>query len=153
MGMVQEKRVGREERKLDFLATADFMQLIVRIVALALVVTTIIMVVKQQRPEIALQLSLLVGAAIFISVIGRIQQVIAVFQDFSARAGVNSLYLSTLLKIIGIAYIADFGAQICRDAGEGAIAAKIEFAAKILILIMSVPIMLSILDTILKLLA
>lgn len=126
---------------------------VIKIVSIALIVTVIIIVVKQQRPELALQLSILVGVYIFFMVLPQITQVITVFEDISKKANVNMVFLGTLLKIIGIAYIADFGSQICRDAGEGAIAAKIEFAAKILVLVMAIPIMVSILETILKLLS
>ncbi|MHB8157554.1 MAG: stage III sporulation protein AD, partial [Desulfocucumaceae bacterium] len=56
----------------------------------------------------------------------------------------------TILKIVGIAYIADFGAQICRDAGEGAVASKIEFAAKIMVLVLAVPIVVAVLNSLLK---
>nr|MDA8233783.1 stage III sporulation protein AD [Clostridia bacterium] len=51
------------------------------------------------------------------------------------------------------AYIAEFGAQICRDAGEGAVASKIEFAAKVLVMILAIPIIIAILDTLVKLIA
>ena len=64
----------------------------------------------------------------------------------------NYMYLQTILKIIGIAYIAEFGSQVCRDAGEGAVANKIEFAAKVLIMVMAVPIIALVLDTIVRLL-
>lgn len=127
--------------------------IVIKIVSIALIVTVIIIVVKQQRPELALQLSILVGVYIFFMVLPQITQVITVFEDISKKANINMVFLGTLLKIIGIAYIADFGSQICRDAGEGAIAAKIEFAAKILVLVMAIPIMVSILETILKLLS
>lgn len=127
--------------------------IVIKVVSIALIVTVIIIVVKQQRPELALQLSILVGVYIFFLVLPQITQVITVFEDISKKANINMVFLGTLLKIIGIAYIADFGSQICRDAGEGAIATKIEFAAKILVLVMAIPIMVSILETILKLLS
>ena len=126
--------------------------IIIKVVSIALIVTVIIIVVKQQRPELAVQLSILVGIYIFFMVLPQISQVITVFEDLSKKANINIVFMGTLLKIIGIAYIADFGSQICRDAGEAAIASKIEFAAKILVLVMAIPIMISILDTILKLL-
>ena len=56
----------------------------------------------------------------------------------------------SVLKITGIAYIAEFGAEICRDAGEGAIAAKIEMAGKVIIIALAVPIITSLLDLVLK---
>jgi stage III sporulation protein AD len=58
------------------------------------------------------------------------------------------VYLNTILKIIGIAYVTEFGAQVCRDAGEGAVAGKIEFAGKIMIMVMAVPIIALVLQTI-----
>jgi stage III sporulation protein AD len=61
------------------------------------------------------------------------------------------IYMGTVLKIIGIAYIAEIGAQVCRDAGEGVVAAKIEFAAKILVMVLAIPIILAILEALLKL--
>ena len=57
-----------------------------------------------------------------------------------------------MLKIIGIAYIADFGAQVTRDAGEEAMASKIEMAGKVLILVMAIPIVTMIIETIIKIL-
>lgn len=124
---------------------------IVQVVGLGLLVTFLIIVVKQQRPEFALFLSILAGVAVFLMMIGKIEAVLTVLTDMGRRAGVNMIYLGTVLKIIGIAYIAEFGAQICRDAGEGVVAAKIEFAAKILVLVLAIPIILAILEALLKL--
>ena len=56
-----------------------------------------------------------------------------------------------MLKITGIAYLSQFGMQICADAGEGAIAAKIELAGKILIMTVSAPILLAVLDVVMGL--
>lgn len=74
------------------------------------------------------------------------------FSTLSERAGVSSDYLSLLLKIIGLAYLAEFGAQLCRDAGEGAAALKIEFAAKITILLLALPLIASVIQAVLRLL-
>lgn len=70
-------------------------------------------------------------------------------EKIAASAGVNMKYVETILKIIGIAYIAEFGAQLTKDAGQGAIASKIELGGKILILVMAVPILTVIIETIL----
>ncbi|MNJ03061.1 Stage III sporulation protein AC/AD protein family protein [compost metagenome] len=63
----------------------------------------------------------------------------------------ESIYLKTVLKIIGIAYIAEFGAQIVRDAGQESIASKIELAGKVLILVLAIPIISIIIETVMKL--
>ncbi|NLK52688.1 MAG: stage III sporulation protein AD [Syntrophomonadaceae bacterium] len=126
---------------------------ILQIVGAALVVTVLILVIKPQRPELALQISLVFAILIFLFMLDKISGVIKVLEELSGRANLNKFYMATILKIIGVAYIAEFGAQVCRDAGEGAIASKVEFAAKIIIMVLAVPIIVAILDSLLKLLA
>lgn len=71
-------------------------------------------------------------------------------QTIAQNANINMVYVQTILKIIGIAYIAEFGAQIAKDAGQGAIASKIELAGKILIMVIAIPILTSIIEMILS---
>lgn len=124
---------------------------VLQIVAIGLIATVLVVVVKSQKPELALLLSIAAGVIIFLLVLGKIGSIMDIIKDLAARAGINMVYLSSILKIIGIAYIAEFGAQICRDAGEGAIATKIEFASKILIMVLAVPIVVAVLQALLKL--
>jgi len=124
---------------------------ILPLVGIALAASVLAVVLRQQRPELAVLLSLTVAVFIFLSVVGRIGAVVQTLRDLVERAGVSMFYLSTILKIVGIAYIADFGAQVSRDAGEGAVAAKIEFAAKIMILVLAVPVVVAVLEAVLKL--
>ena len=76
---------------------------IVQIVGLGLVVTFIIVLIKQQRPELALQLSIITGVIIFSMMIGKIGAVFNVLQDLAEKANLNSVYMGTVLKIVGIA--------------------------------------------------
>ena len=69
-------------------------------------------------------------------------------RDITARAGVESRYIGVVLKIMGIAYISQFASELCRDAGEGAIASKIEVAGKIIIMTISMPIIYSLLEVV-----
>lgn len=125
---------------------------ILQVVALGLVVAVFAVLLRRDRPELALVLALGFGVIIFILVLGKLGAIITVFQDVTQRAQVDELYLVTLLKILGIAYIAEFGAQVCRDSGEGTVASKIELAGKVLILIMALPIFAAILEVIVRLL-
>lgn len=72
-------------------------------------------------------------------------------EKIAVNANINIVYVETIMKIIGIAYIAEFAAQITKDAGQGAIASKIELAGKILILAMAIPILTVLIETILQL--
>lgn len=121
-----------------------------QVVGLGLVVAVLAVILRGSKPEMAVMLSIAAGIIIFLAMIGRINSVLEVIEDLSARANLSMVYLGTILKIVGIAYVADFGAQICRDAGEGAVASKIEFAAKIIVLVMAVPIVVAVLNSLLK---
>ena len=123
----------------------------IQIIGLGFVVTLLILIIKQQRPEIAVQLSLALATIIFLIVLSKINVVLNLFRDMADKANISSMYLNTILKIIGIAYVTEFGAQVCRDAGEGAVAGKIEFAGKVLVMVMAIPIIALVLDTIVRL--
>lgn len=125
---------------------------IAQVVGLAIVAVVLLVVVRPQRPEVAVLLSLTVGLVIFFMVAQRLAAVLDFLRDLARRAEVDTLYLNTILKIIGIAYIAEIGAQVCRDSGESAVASKVEFAGKVLILMLAVPIVLAILEAVMRLL-
>lgn len=72
-------------------------------------------------------------------------------ENLAAQANVNLVYVETILKIIGIAYIAEFATQITKDAGQGSIASKIELGGKILILATAIPILTVMIETIIQL--
>lgn len=124
---------------------------IIQIVGLGLLATILILILKEQKPIFAFMLAIVSGIIIFLFLIGKIADVIRIIERLAVEGGINLMYLKTILKIIGIAYIAEFGAQICRDAGQGAIASKIELAGKILIMVMAIPIITVIIETVMKL--
>jgi len=91
-----------------------------------------------------------VGCAIFLFLVDQIAAILDMVEKLATNANVNTVYIETILKIIGIAYIAEFAVQLTKDAGQGSIASKIELAGKILILSMAVPILTVLVETILK---
>ena len=123
---------------------------IFQIVAIAIVATVLSVLIKSQKPEIGIYISLVTGVVVFIFVVSKLQSVIEILNQLANKINIDDIYLSTILKIVGIAYIAEFGAQVCKDAGEGVIASKIEFAGKILIMVMAVPILVSLMDLIIN---
>ncbi|GAB6931900.1 stage III sporulation protein AD [Calditerricola satsumensis] len=125
---------------------------IIQVVGIGLVATVLILILKEHKPLFAFSLTVFTGVIIFFLLVKQIAAVIRVIERLAVQAEVNLIYLETILKIIGVAYIAEFGAQITRDAGQGAIAAKIELAGKVLILIMAIPIVTVIIETVVKLL-
>jgi len=125
---------------------------ILQLAGIGLLATVLILIVREQKPVFAYMLAVFVGAAIFLELIGNIDSVVSMLEDLADRSGVPSVYLKTMLKVIGVAYIAEFAAQIVRDAGLESVAGKIEFAGKMLILVMAVPIIGVMIETVLNLL-
>lgn len=124
---------------------------IIQVVGFGLIATVLILVVKEQKPMFAFLIAACTGILIFLMLIGKIDSVISMLEKLARSSGMDMIYFKTVLKIIGIAYIAEFGAQIVRDAGQESIAAKIEMAGKVLIMVLALPIIGIIIETILKL--
>lgn len=124
---------------------------IFKIVGIGLVATVLAVMLRNQKPEISIQISVVTGLIIFIMIVTKLSSVLEVFKSIAQEIDIDLIYISTIFKIVGIAYVTEFGAQICRDAGEGAIASKVEFAGKVLIMVLATPILLALLDLIVKL--
>lgn len=123
---------------------------IMKIVAVGIVAAVLAVLLREKRPEIAVLVSIVTGLVIFIFIISKLNSVITVLKYFAGKANIDVLYFSTILKVIAIAYITEFGAQICRDAGEGSIASKIELAGKVLIMVVAIPILAALMDIMIK---
>ncbi|HFJ9401400.1 TPA: stage III sporulation protein AD [Bacillus paranthracis] len=120
-----------------------------QIVGLGLVATFLAAVLNQHKSSITSLFIVFIGSVMFLLLIDQIHAILQMIERVASEAKVSNVYVETLLKIIGIAYIAEFGAQITKDAGQGAIASKIELAGKILILVMAIPILTVVIETIL----
>lgn len=123
---------------------------IVKIVAFAFIALFLVMATRRNRDDIAILLSVVAGIIIFMFMISKLTVVINFLQSLSNKANIDVIYLDTVFKILGIAYLSSFCSEICKDAGESSIAAKVEFAGKILILTLAIPILMAVMQTILK---
>lgn len=92
------------------------------------------------------------GVFILLLVIDELNGILNLLESLASKTSINSQFLSLLIKITGIAFLAEFAVSICKDSGEGAIASKIEIGSKIIIISMSIPIIASLLEIILKIL-
>ena len=88
------------------------------------------MILKEQKANIAFLLTVFTGCIIFLLLIEQITEIIRMIEKIAISANVNSVYIETILKIIGIAYIVEFAAQITKDAGQGSIASKLKWLEK-----------------------
>lgn len=94
-------------------------------------------------------------AAVLISVYGlsRVSLIVERIKEFEDMIGLEHEYIAVFLKMTGIAYLTQLAVTLCRDAGQGAVAGQIGFAGKISMLIVSLPILSSLVKTIGELLS
>jgi len=125
---------------------------ITHIVLFGVVGAMLIMTIREVAPQVSFLLTLVVAVALFAVAIGRLAGILVPIERLAQEADVNTLFFSTVVKIIGIAYLVEFGAQVARDAGAGSIAAKLELVGKLFILVLALPIMTAVVDAVAHLL-
>ena len=118
------------------------------IIAICLVSAILSLTVKAYRPEFSVYISIVCGVLVFTMVISQFTDIADFVSDLFNRAGYGRTYFPILMKILAAAYLTDFVAQICKDAGENGIASKAEIAGKIFILYVSLPVFSSIISMI-----
>ena len=107
---------------------------------------------RQSKAEFAALISLALGIFIFSLMFSQVSSLANEVMSFSSRYGINGVYITTAFKVVGISYLAGFAADICRDSGESALASKVEFAGKVLIIGVSVRILFGLVDTLISVL-
>lgn len=125
---------------------------IVKIIGVGLVALIIIVILKQYRPEFAMYVSLSAGVIIFALIFTKLSGIIEILKNLSSKAAINNQFIVLLIKITGIAILTEFAVSVCKDTGETAIANKVDLGGKVIIMSMSIPIMCSLLETIVQIL-
>lgn len=113
---------------------------IFQVISLAILGAALALTIRPFRPELAMIVGLVTGLIVLLFAVGELTGLLDSLRGLAAQYGIQGTYVSVLLKIIGIAYAAQFGAQVCTDAGESAIAGKVELCGRILILAAAVPV-------------
>lgn len=126
------------------------MHTILKIASISLIATVLLVVLREERKEWGVILRFGIGAVVLIMVLAPLQSVISHVMQLAAAARIRGLYLTILLKVIGIAYIATFAAQVAYDTGESGLGWRVELAGKVSILVIALPLIGAILNTILK---
>ena len=125
---------------------------IIKIIGVGLISLIIIIIVRQYKPEFTLYVSLLAGALILVFIMDKISGIIDLLTTLSNKTVINNEFLVLLIKITGIAFLTEFAVSICKDSGESAIASKVDMGGKVIIVSMSIPIISSLLETVVEIL-
>ena len=95
---------------------------------------------KQYKPEYAVISEVVVTVIVFFMLGKEIREALQVVELFSSDSGIKAEYIDVLIKVLGIALVTQFSADMCRDSGESALASKVEFAGKVIITAASIPV-------------
>ena len=125
---------------------------IVKIIGVGLISLIIIIIVRQYKPEFTLYVSLLAGAIILVFIMDKLDGIISLLTTLSNKTAINNEFLTLLIKITGIAFLTEFAVSVCKDTGETAIANKVDMGGKVIIVSMSIPIISSLLETVVEIL-
>ena len=125
---------------------------IIKIIGVGLIALIIIIIVKQYRPEFTMYVSVAAGIIILLLVMDKLSAIINLLTNLANRTSINNEFIFLLIKITGIAILTEFASSVCKDSGETAIASKVDMGGKIIIIAMSIPIIASLLETLLKVL-
>lgn len=125
---------------------------IIKIIGIGLVALVVVIILKQYRAEYAIYISIIAGILILFLIMDKLSGIINLLKSISDKTYINKQFLGILLKITGIAIATEFAVSICADAGEKAIASKIEIGSKVIIIAMSIPIISSLLELIIEIL-
>lgn len=124
---------------------------ITKVVFFAIFATILLVVLKEQKKEFALIISIIAGVLILIFSINKINPIIDMLYLLTNKSGIDSEFLVVILKVTAMTYLVEFGKNICVDAGASAIGTKLEIAGKILIVSISLPIFSSLISLIVEL--
>ena len=103
---------------------------------------------KSGKAEYGIYISIALSLLIFFGILGQIRAIIRMVETIGAYISMDTVYIGTLLKMLGITYIAEFSSSICKDAGYQTIAGQIEIFGKLAVLVLSMPIVMAVLDAV-----
>lgn len=121
-----------------------------KIVILVVTGVFFIVLLKEQKTSMAFVLALAVCIILIFYIVDYgaiLLEGLSAFQSYFDSSG---YYIKLILKMVGITYLCEFGTQVCKDAGQGAIASQVEMFGKIMILITGLPIVLAIIEQIIR---
>ena len=104
------------------------------LIAIALLATTLSVMIKKYNPEYSIFISIIAGIFILCMILSEFTPSIQKINELISTSGISSEYAKILFKTLGICFL-----DSCNDAGESSLASKIELAGKVLIITMALP--------------
>ncbi len=117
------------------------MEEFLKFLALASGMAVIAMTVRGLHREMGMVFSLVCGAALLLLVTEKLSQAVSAFRGMAQLAQIGSEQTNVILKSLGVSLLGEFAAQACRDAGEESLAMRVELGGKIMLVMLSLPLL------------
>ena len=121
---------------------------IFKIIGVAFVTAIAAVILRSTKPELSFAVTVTGIVVILIFLVDAMQSALAIFQEIGRLTGVENGLIKVLLKIVGVGYLTEFGAGILNDFGSNAIADKVSLGGKLIIILLSLPVIESLLHMI-----
>jgi stage III sporulation protein AD len=121
---------------------------ILQIVSFAIVAAILALLVREHKPIFASFILMIAGLLILYSIVAQLAGLIGYVAHLAERTSMDASFLKIIIKMIGISYLAEIGAQVVRDTGQESLAQKIELSAKVILLYMALPIATAVIEKI-----
>ncbi len=123
---------------------------ILRLCAISIVTALCAALLKQYKSSLVIPITLAGGCLLLFFTLPYLRDVFAFAGELAEKAGLEAAFMGALLKIIGVTFITECTAALCRDAGESALATHLEMAGKLIILGLSMPLITSFFETVIR---
>lgn len=121
---------------------------IFKIAAIGLIGVVLSSILKGDKPEFATYVIITTVMVIFIMILYKLSYAFEFLSEIYSHLSYGRNFFPIIIKVLAVAYIADFTAQICKDSGESAIAGKVELAGKVMIFYLAIPVIVAIMELI-----
>ena len=121
---------------------------IIKIAMIGLAAVLLALQVREGRKEYEIFITLAACLCIFFFLVTKLTVVMEAIRRMQEYVRLDSQYITLLMKMIGITYVSEFSSNLCKDAGYQAIAGQIEMFGKLSILVISMPVLLALFDTV-----
>lgn len=123
---------------------------ILRLSAIGLITALLSLFLRQHKSALALPVSLGGGCLLLFFAVPYFRDILGFLGEFVAGTGLDSAYVGILVRIIGVTFLTEIAAALCRDAGESALAQTLELCGKLLILGMSMPVITALFEAVIS---
>lgn len=123
----------------------------IKFLALAVGTAIIALTVRSAHREMGAVFSIAAGIVLLLVLLDKLGEVVAVLRDMAQYAQLEDVQVGVILKVLGVSFLTEFAAQACRDAGEAGVAMRVELGGKVLLVLISLPLVKEIVEIILEL--